>query len=170
MYRPSGEYTGVASNALFVVIAFGVPPLAGMTYRSLFPVSASFSVYFEKQISLPSGEMATSSAPSSVQMGESALPGVRSRASPPSAGTAKIWLYLPSTHSSHRRNGICVITRDLTGLSLRAFSAFSLHAMSAQSRKADAVTRIVLPSGDRRYASTPVGSLVICFASPPASD
>src|ERR1700722_9414104 len=74
---------------------------------------------------------------------------------------------MPSTQLSHRRNGISVITRTFTGLSARAFAIFSLQAMSVHEGKTLAVTANVLPSGESTYASTPVGSLVNCFASPP---
>src|SRR5215470_10834025 len=93
-----------------------------------------------------------------------------SREAPPSDGMTKMWLCRPSFHSSQRRNGIDVMMRDFTGLSLSAFAALSLQAMSAQPANADAVKTIVAPSGDSTYESTPMGTALSCFASPPADD
>ena len=104
----------------------------GMVYRSLLPVSASLSVKRENAISLPSGEMATSSLPDSLQIGESTSPGVRSFGSPPAAGIVQMWLRLPSTQESQRRNGRSVTTRTFTGSASRERCSFSLQATSAQ--------------------------------------
>src|SRR5258707_4273295 len=61
MKRPSGEYTGLPSNAGFVVMRFASPRAAGTRKRSPFVLMAStLSVTAVKQSSLESGVRASS--------------------------------------------------------------------------------------------------------------
>ena len=62
-----------------------------------------------------------------------------------------------------------MITRVFTGLSARSFAIFSLQAMSVHDGNTLAVMAMFLPSGDNTYASTPVGTVVTCLASPPVT-
>src|SRR5208283_4442893 len=114
-----------------VVIFLGVPPATGTIKMSLFVLVACISSrLLLYATSLLSGEKAYWSCPPRLNGGTSCAPGVRSRATPPSAETMNRWLYLPSKYAFQCRNIRWVYTVALTFDLARSSSRCLLQASS----------------------------------------